>query len=356
MTAPRLAAGGGAIIHDRHWIEHDCPRDAHGDPVVLQHTDLELLATLWRTRFLSATMIGRWIWPGRSERKRRARLQRLAEARLIGRYRPRLERGNGSHEYIYHLTRSGFRLAQRAYGPDGRAIPTDAKFTDAPAITHHNGPQHDLRLAEWLLAYREAAGERWIDWNGQDASRIDVPTRYRAGQRTPLELADLALPEPQRVDGIDEPLLPLQPDAAIELHLPDRDAALHVLVEFDRTGRASKNVDKLTRADALITAWWRAVPGYRALGAPPVVVFVCPDDRAMHSLMRAADQVVIGHLATPGYAETWPHPGRLRMRFCNENELLNACPRAFRVPDRPPADRPSGTLEFREGRLPSVST
>jgi hypothetical protein len=80
-----------------------------------------------------------------------------------------------------------------------------------------------------------------------------------------------------------------------------------------------------------------------------------PGERELHSLIAAADRAVVGHLATPGNPEVWPDPGRLRMRFAAEPDLLAGNDRAFRLPDRPPAERADAALELCGCRLPGLA-
>jgi Replication-relaxation len=353
-----LLDDGASIARDPRWVHERAPRDARGHPVVPQHRDLEVLQSLWRGGFLTLKMIAHEWWPDQPIRLCQRRMKELADVGWIARYRPRRTARGGSYQYVYYLTASGFRLGQRALGPDGPYISPDARWRDLDVL-NHNGVVHDLEAHAWILAYRRAARERLAAWLGPREARVEVPTKPKDGRREPITLADVRLPRAQRVDALQaDHFTPLVPDATVELRNPETGRELDLLIEFDRTGRAAKNIDKLLRGDALICAWWRLVPRWRALNQPPVLIFVCPSNHHLHALMRAADRVVTGRLATPGTpTATWPYPGRKRLRFCVAAELLNGSPRARRLPDQP-TDSPleQAPLELRETWLPGTQT
>src|SRR5207247_2249958 len=77
-----------------------------------------------------------------------------------------------------------------------------------------------------------------------------------------------------------------------------------------------------------------------ALGTPPVVVFLCEDERAGLNLVRIADRVVTARLAKAGSAETdWPFPGRRGMFFAVERDAHMGSLHAYQLPEQPPAVR-----------------
>lgn len=109
---------------------------------------------------------------------------------------------------------------------------------------------------------------------------------------TGQHVSDLALDE----------FKPVKPDLAVELDLSigDERRRVDVLVELDRTGRPSSNVEKFRRYDALITAWSMSHRRFKALGEPPVAVFVVEDDEKALQFLRAADTVVTGRVGKWG--------------------------------------------------------
>ena len=103
-----------------------------------------------------------------------------------------------------------------------------------------------------------------------------------------------------------------------------------------------KNLDKLRRYDALLTAWWRLHERYRGSAKPPAVVFVCPDEDAVFGLMRAADCELTGRLSNPSeHPDHWPSPGRDHTLFVAERDVHDGSLRAWMLPRLPPdADDP----------------
>jgi hypothetical protein len=76
---------------------------------------------------------------------------------------------------------------------------------------------------------------------------------------------------------------------------------------------------------------------YRTLGTPPMVVFVCEDERALLSLVRIADRVLTARIAKAGTDELeWPFPGRRGILFVLERDIHQGSLRALAVPEHPP--------------------
>jgi hypothetical protein len=76
---------------------------------------------------------------------------------------------------------------------------------------------------------------------------------------------------------------------------------------------------------------------YRTLGTPPIVVFVCEDERAMLGLLKVADRALTTRIAKPGTDElVWPFPGRQGILFAVERDLHEGSLRALALPEHPP--------------------
>jgi hypothetical protein len=76
---------------------------------------------------------------------------------------------------------------------------------------------------------------------------------------------------------------------------------------------------------------------YRALGTPPVVVFVCEDERTQKRLVKLADRVVRTRLAKAGADEgDWPCPGRKAMFFALERDVHEGSLEALQLSEQPP--------------------
>jgi hypothetical protein len=126
------------------------------------------------------------------------------------------------------------------------------------------------------LRPRAAAGAELLrSWRGPRSARLDAPGERVCGQWVPLtpdtvplgtghHLADLQLDEFQ----------PVRPDLAVDLDLSLGDARrrAELLVEVDRSGRASSNYEKFRCYDALLNGLAMAFPRYKTLGELPVVL------------------------------------------------------------------------------------
>ena len=128
--------------------------------------------------------------------------------------------------------------------------------------------EHDLQVNAWVMAYRELVGDQVIDWLGPEQGRIDVPTTYDPHRRfRPIDLEDASITK--MTDYAD----PATCSSRLRAARAGRDARrstrtrsaseLDLLIELDRTRRPTKNVDKLHRYDAFLTAWYRVTDRYR---------------------------------------------------------------------------------------------
>jgi hypothetical protein len=149
-----------------------------------------------------------------------------------------------------------------------------------------------------------------------------------------------------------ERFAPLFPDATASLYSHSIGGELDLLIELDRTRRPTKNVDKLRRYDAFLTAWCR-LTDHRHAAELPRVVFVCPSEQQALSLMRVADREVTGRLARPGTRpDTWESPGRERMLFAAEEDVHEAFTSAWMLPRHAPGEREAAEFWAVDAELP----
>jgi hypothetical protein len=79
------------------------------------------------------------------------------------------------------------------------------------------------------------------------------------------------------------------------------------------------------------------LPRYETLGTPPVVVFVCEDERQMLTYLRTADKAVTTRLAEAGTPEAeWRCPARHQMFFVAERDIHTGSLEALALPELPP--------------------
>ena len=76
------------------------------------------------------------------------------------------------------------------------------------------------------------------------------------------------------------------------------------------------------------------------LGEPPIVVFVCENERKAREFVERADRQVTGCVSTAGVpAADWPYPGRNRTFFVCERDVHLGTLRGYRLPKLPPEVR-----------------
>lgn len=91
-----------------------------------------------------------------------------------------------------------------------------------------------LQLNAWVLAYRRAAGDAFLSWEGE--THIEPPREARAQQGV-LRGGDYWSAERLR----DPRARRLRPDAVLEVACDDTDRRRVFFIEFDRTRRVDKN-------------------------------------------------------------------------------------------------------------------
>ena len=313
-------------------------------PPLPRKDDLEVLAALHELRFLLASQIGRRFMTGRALRSVQHRLNQMFRVGWVRRCEiARRERGHTQR--VYALDEAGYQLIQSNRGrtPLARHVDPDAKWR-SPEVEDPRVVIHDLHANAWLFALEQLLAPNVLKhWRGPRAARLDVPGERIRGQWVPANpdtvplgtghhLADLQLDTFQLI----------RPDLAIELDLSLGNQKRHVelLIELDRSGRPSSNYDKFRRYDALLNGWAMAHPRYKALGEPPVVVFVVEDDDKASQFLGGADRIVTGRVGKWGTPEaSWPAYGRRRMFIVAECDVHQGTLRAQRLPEHSPALR-----------------
>jgi protein involved in plasmid replication-relaxation len=307
----------------------------------LRPDELETLAALWRLRFLFPSQIGRLTMPGVARRTVQHRLGTLHKQGLVQRLQLNTAKG-GQNQRIYALTRAGFEAARAQRGPRGPYIGPQENWTDFEA-TDPRRLLHDLHANAWLIAFAGLAGERVRGYRGPRQSRLNPPGRMVRGEWVPLPKSELPLGSGEALRDLKvERFEAVHPDLTIEfsLRLQSSERRVDLLVEMDRTRKPALNRTKFHRYDALLTIWARALDRYRMLGEPPVVIFVCDDDKVALDFARTADQEVTGRIVQVGRPEAeWPSPARSRMFFVAEAEIHLGSTRAYRLPPQPPEVR-----------------
>lgn len=306
-------------------------------PCRLTHRDFRMLAFLHDFGYATTRMLAALFW-GRMGTATHERLKLLHDVGMVDKLRPRVGRDDGSHEWIYRLTALGWRtILDAGMAADGEDF-APAELTSIAYV------EHDLQVAGLVTALAARAAQA----AGREGALIDAaPFRLlgpRAGTVDPRrELRpDDASPASdlgdQRVHAEGSAAGVLRPDATL-LGVTEGGERTAVMLEYDRTRRASKQLARLRRYDHFLTAGWRA-SRYAVLDMEPALLVVCADERQLPTFVRAAD----GELAAwierpPAGRRSSEHPGREQVGFTTRDRLLAGDDRILQVPDLPPPVR-----------------
>jgi Replication-relaxation len=271
-TEPRFPATYEAVHRYDGAVIQRGRRDALV-PCVVQPRDVALVQGVRRYKFLTAPQLHELWWPDSSVQAADRRLLKLFRAGYLDRFRP-ISRC-GSFPWTYKLGLEGHRLLQRAGLVEQRERFVQREVYDYGHVLH------ELQLNAWILAYRAAAGDRFLSWEGE--THVEPPREARSRQGV-LDLGDywsaerLRDPRPRLV----------RPDAVLEIARNDGDGACVLFIEYDRTRRVDKNYEKFRRYDTFLCWWWQHTSF--ADRARPFVIFVCQDDDQRERFLGAADR------------------------------------------------------------------
>lgn len=284
----------------------------------------------------------------------------MHDAGWLDRLRPKVDRG--SHEWIYFLARKGFQLGKSYFRGEETYVPREAKWRPRDAVDL-DYVWHDLEVNEWVFAYGELLGDLLEDWLGPAEARVEIRSAYDSElRRHAPPKADRHCTEHTWAHDLrlGEAVLPAFPDASVLLIEGSGFEAREILVEYDRTGRPAKNLEKFRRYDTLLTVGWRAVERFRQHAdlkvpvAPVLVVFVCQRG-TVEGFMRAADHEVTGQIGAYLSPGRTGHPGRNGILFCEAPDMtLGDDAHVLRLPALPPEERRGAEFEPREAWLPTL--
>jgi hypothetical protein len=347
VDARVLHAGVGLSTGTIQWGRRPDPAPAIG----LTHRDLRLMALLHDVNFLSASQLLVLGWGTAGERAGQKRLKRLHDAGFVDRFRPIPERG--SAEWNYRLTTQGWTALT-----EQGLVPNDRRYTPT-AITSISYTEHDLQLAALVLHIARAAPPEQpgglIDsmpfhWQGPRSGRIDPKrvAQLAEGQRAgegglpilqsmdeEFERSSAArLPQGTRLHPERSRAGYLEPDATLTGHAGEDQWA--VLIEYDRTDRPHKQIDRLRRYDHWLLDGWRH-SHFATHSIPPSVVYLTARERPLRRLIETADKTLT---AWYGHENAGPregtHPARERIVFTSRERILAGDWTMQRTPSLPP--------------------
>jgi Replication-relaxation len=332
-VAERAArAGSGLSAASIHWGM----RGAAAKPVAVTERDRRLLALLHDLNYLSSSQMALLGWGGDSTCARR-RLRLLHDRGLIDKFRP--ARAAGSYEWNYRLTVEGWRLiAERGMHAEDKQY----KPADIHSIAY---VEHDLQVNALVLDIAHRA------WLGEGPLLDAMPFLWHGPRRGEIDPREDQRPE----DG--EPrarLLPrffhggsregvIKPDATL---IPGgQEPRQAVLVEYDRTARPHKQLERLRRYDWFLTeGWTRGRIAHHPVA--PALVLVTLHESTLRALVKAADETLTASRGQPeADRRQRRYVGRERILFTTRERIICGDFRMLRAPSYPPELRKRSELD-----------
>jgi Replication-relaxation len=344
-----LNAGVGLSAGTIQWGQ----RPEQPVPVALTIRDLRLMALLHDTNYLSASQLTLLGW-GSAERAAQERLKRLHDAGYLDRFRPLA--AHGTREWNYRLTQTGWQALA------AQDMPADGRHYTPAEITSISYTEHDLQLAAIILHIATTAAapgpggllDRMpFQWQGHRSGRIEPGTlldrapgkrqRHHGDRIEPDSAPQLkrssaaSLPEGTRLHpGRSRPGY-LEPDATLTGRVGDERFA--VLIEYDRTNRPHKQLDRLRRYEHFLLDGWRHTR-FATHATPPSVLFLTAREQPLARLIQTADETFTAwHGAQHATAREGTHPARQRTVFTSRQRILEGDWTMQRTPSLPPDTR-----------------
>ena len=324
----------------------------------LTDRDLRLMALLYDVNYLSTSQLVMLGWGASRTRAAQKRLKVLHDGGFLDRFRP--VRRIGSAEWIHRLSARGWKALASQEMVDGSARHKPAAFT---TISY---TEHDLQLTAVILRIALDAGgsssEGLIDtmpftWHGPRSGRIawqgphirridrnahdeldwDAHELERHGHEKVERSAAAMLPPGTRLYPCQSRRGYLEPDATLSGGSDGNRFA--VLIEYDRTDRPHKQIDRLRRYDWWLLEGWRE-SDCAAHSRPPTVIFLTSRERPLRRLIETADRVLS---AWYDRQDTGPregtHPARAQILFTSRERIHAGDWTMERTPSLPPVLR-----------------
>ena len=329
-------------------------RDGGSPTICITERDLRLMAQLLDVNYLTTSHLVILGWGDSRLRAAQKRLKVLHDAGYIDRFRPVSK--EGSAEWIYRLSRKGWKALVAEEMING-----STRFKQA-AFTSISYTEHDLQLSSVILHLAVQAGgsptEGLIDtmpftWRGPRSGRISWPgpRRRRIDQEGQDGLewdpGDDLEPERKQVTRSHAAHLPpdthshwtgsrsgyLEPDATLIAGSGEERFA--VLIEYDRTDRPHKQIDRLRRYDWWLLEGWRDTE-FAAHASSPAVLFITSRERSLRRLVETADDTFSAWYSH-GYAgaREGTHPARKQTFFTSRERILERDWHMEKTPDLP---------------------
>jgi hypothetical protein len=286
-------------------------------PCAIQPRDVEILADIWRYKFLTATQLLELHWPDCAPRVGRKRLTKLFHGGLLERFRP-VTRTGGSFPWTYHLGHDGHRLL-RSTG----ALDRHARF-ELRTIYDYRYVVHEIHLNAWILAWRRLLAPRYSPGAARLSS--NPPLRPEADRCVSTTTA--------RSGACDGP----HPSRTTRRHLRNRTPRRCQPRIPDRVRPHQANRQELSQVPALrhLPVLVVARLAARAPGRPPVRAVRLPKTTSNERRSSTPpDRELTGHLWHPSDTAGHDFAGRDHILFTTEVDMHRGINVAWRVPQFP---------------------
>ncbi len=303
-----------------------------------EHQLLDILARLpLSAPAVLATLINN---PPKERRLRQLLRERLHDQGLVSASTLTLERRSGRPPTVYAVSARGrewLRNEHQRLQPDkpppeylrpDRSLPAPGRGSTVP---------HTLAVQLVIGALRQYGGtDVKIAWRTplMPGGRLDVGMIHTDRRDKRIRLEDLTGRTGHTVTGDALATAPgvVEPDAIVHMtgHVAGQRRSLAMLLEIDRTDRASYNTEKLVAYDHFLAGWCQRTRTFAS--ARPLVVFVARSPRsALHILARANEAMTVG-VGTSGHdCHAYQYYGRMHIAFTCMDWILGSHAYALRM-------------------------
>jgi hypothetical protein len=283
--------------------------------------------------------------PPKERRLRQLLRERLHDRGLVSASALSLERRGGRPPTVYAVSARGrerLRLEHHKLRPDQPSPDYLRSDRNLPAPGRGSTVPHTLAVQLVIGALRQYGGTdvKTVWWTPMmPGGRLDVGMAHSDRRDKRVRLEDLVSHPGLTVIGDSLTAAPgvVEPDATVQMtgHVAGQRRLLSMLLEIDRTDRASYNTDKFLAYDHFLAGWCLRTRTFKR--ARPLVVFVAGSPRsALRLLSRASDVMTVG-LGTSGHArQTYQYYGRTHTVFSCIDWILGGHAYGLRMPPVPP--------------------
>lgn len=322
----RVISGGDRLAEQAIIWGH---RATPPKPVMLTDRDLRLMALLYDVNYLTTSQLTLLGW-GHDSKAAYRRLHLLHASGRLDKFRAPAR--IGTHEWNYRITPQGWQTIA------DHGLTTETRYTQ-PELHSISYAEHDLQLNALILHIAQTAtppgNTGLIDrmpftWLGPRTGRIDPPNPNK-----PLKPAflppDTKLHPEQSRPGY------LEPDATLIGETNNERFA--ILIEYDRTRRPHKQIDRLRRYDYWLLHQWQETH-YATHAIPPALLLITDQDQTLNNLTHTTDKTLTAWHGPPHTtAAQGTHPARQRIILTSRTQILQDNWAMRRPPNLPPTIR-----------------